>query len=356
MTASKVTKANYLRLVAILIGAVSGFQTYGEQALPAGSRGPAPIGIHEGRYVPIGGIKQWIQIRGENRNNPVLLFVHGGPGGSTLALGGAWLSWEKSFTVVHWDQRGAGMTYLENGDSEAGTMTVARMTDDGIEVAEFLRSHLHKDKIVLVGHSWGSILGIGMIKKRPELFAAYVGTGQVVNGPRNAQLNYIHELALAHSAHDDLALAELTELGSPPYRTMEGIGTLRKWGNLLSQGSGDPALPRRNPLPDLAPGYFEAYRQGAAFSVQQLGRYLGSPAEDLPSLGLDFAIPIFFFEGTADQITPTDLAEEYFNEIRAPHKEFVRFEGDHHFVAMNRPDEFLHELRSRVLPWANQAH
>ena len=149
----------------------------------------------EGLYVPIGGIRQWIQIRGEDRANPVLLYVHGGPGASALALSWAWQPWEKYFTVVQWDQRGAGRTYRLNGDAEAPGMTIDQMTKDGIEVAEYLRAHLHKEKIVLLGHSWGSILGINMVRRRPDLFSAYVGTGQFVEAERNEAYNYAHVLA-----------------------------------------------------------------------------------------------------------------------------------------------------------------
>jgi pimeloyl-ACP methyl ester carboxylesterase len=141
-----------------------------------------PNGIQESMYVMIGGIQQWIQIRGEDRNNPVLLFVHGGPGAGTIPYSSGWLGWEKYFTVVQWDQRGASRTYRQTGSSVGPTMTVERMALDGIELVEFLRTHLHKNKVILVGHSWGSYLGIHMIKQRPDLFAAYVGTGQVV-GP-----------------------------------------------------------------------------------------------------------------------------------------------------------------------------
>src|SRR6187402_944500 len=135
----------------------------------------SPKGVQEGTFVDIGGIKQWIQIRGEDRDNPVLLFVHGGPGGTTLPISSGWRPWEKHFTVVRWDQRGAGRTYgAAEEDALAPTMTIERMMQDGIELAEYLRSHLHKDRIILVGHSWGSFLGIHIVKQRPDLFYAYV--------------------------------------------------------------------------------------------------------------------------------------------------------------------------------------
>src|SRR6266446_1283995 len=122
-----------------------------------------PNGIDEARYVEVGGLQQWITIRGEDRNNPVLLFLHGGPGDATNPWGYAgFRSWLKHFTVVQWDQRGAGRTLGKNGPSLAPTITIDRMAQEGIELTELLRKTLQKEKIVLVGHSWGSILGVFM--------------------------------------------------------------------------------------------------------------------------------------------------------------------------------------------------
>lgn len=150
-----------------------------------------PNGIDEARYVELGGIEQWITIRGEDRKNPVLLLLHGGPGDATNPWGYAGLrSWLKNFTVVQWDQRGAGRTLGRNGPSLAPTITIERMAQDGIELAELLRKALQKYKIVLVGHSWGSTLGVFMVKARPDLFYAFVGTGQVADPTRNYAVAY----------------------------------------------------------------------------------------------------------------------------------------------------------------------
>jgi pimeloyl-ACP methyl ester carboxylesterase len=147
--------------------------------------------IDDSRYVEIGGIEQWITIRGEDRRNPVLLFLHGGPGDATNPWGYVtFRSWLKAFTVVQWDQRGAGRTLGKNGASSAPSITVAHMAQDGIELAEFLRKTLQKDKIIVVGHSFGSILGVFMVKSRPDLFYAFVGTGQVADPVRNYAVGY----------------------------------------------------------------------------------------------------------------------------------------------------------------------
>ena len=183
-----------------------------------------PNGIDEAKYVEVGGIEQWITIRGDDRKNPVLLLLHGGPGDATNPWGYAgFRSWLKYFTVVQWDQRGAGRTLGRNGPSLAPTITIDRMTQDGIELAELLRKALQKDKIVLVGHSFGSILGVFMVKARPDLFYAYVGTGQVADETRNYAVAYTELLKKAETLQDPRAIRELKEVGPPPYRKWPGV-------------------------------------------------------------------------------------------------------------------------------------
>jgi pimeloyl-ACP methyl ester carboxylesterase len=229
-------------------------------------------------------------------------------------------------------------------------LTIKQMVDDGIEVAEFLTEHLGKEKVLLVGHSWGSVLGVHMLKRRPELFSAYVGTGQVANMRRGEEYNYRRQMAQAERTQNKDALQALVDIGQPPYPDRSKIKILRQWADRLADGAGDPVQFRPEPLdPEfLNPGTLTTLQQGAEFSRNRL--YAELSAVDLPSLGLQFDVPMFFFEGTADQSTPMELAEQYFDEIIAPHKEFVRFEGCHHFVVMNRPDDFLRELLTRVRP------
>src|SRR2546430_3540745 len=142
-------------------------------------------------------------------------------------------SWLKAFTVVQWDQRGAGSTLGKSGPSMAATITIDRLTQDGIEVAEMLRRTLQKDKIILVGHSWGSILGVFMAKARPDLFSALVGTGQVADPQRNYRVAYDALLNKVTRVGEPRAIRELKEVGPPPYADGRGYGVQRKWSNLL---------------------------------------------------------------------------------------------------------------------------
>ena len=308
-----------------------------------------PNGIEESGYVLVGGIKQWIQIRGENKNNPVLLFLHGGPGASSIPISEGFRIWERNFTVVQWDQRGAGRTYRKNSARETGPLSVKQMTADGLELTAYLRRYLHHDRIVLVGHSWGSALGIQMVKARPDMFSAFVGTGQVVDAEETERFNYAHVLRRAQDANNTLALAELAQLGPPPWSDLEKLKSIRRLGSRFAADSGDAPNPRANfstPTLSLIDYYF--WMKGPAFTHALFNHDLQSL--NLRTLGTEFGVPIFFFQGTADQVTPIEPVEEYVAEIKAPHKELVRFEGDHHFVVFNRSQVFLDELVNRVLP------
>jgi pimeloyl-ACP methyl ester carboxylesterase len=311
----------------------------------------ASAGIDEARYVRVGGIDQWITIRGEDRRNPVLLFLHGGPGDAVNPWAYAgFRSWLKVFTVVHWDQRGAGRTLGRNGLSVADTMTLERMTEDGIELAELLRTALSTDRLVLVGHSWGSILGVLMVKERPDLFAAYVGTAQVADQTRNYLVAYDALLAKAEAEQEERALRELREVGPPPYPNGRGFGVQRKWSNLFE--GADRFLASTLGLAMTAPGYsradivdwFEGQGLSAGRLVPQTSALTGE------ALGGRFEVPVFVMQGAEDFTTPTSLAREFVDAIQAPRKEFIALEGGGHFAVFMQSEAFLRELEPRVRP------
>jgi pimeloyl-ACP methyl ester carboxylesterase len=314
-----------------------------------------PNGIDEATYVSIGGIEQWITIRGENRNNPVLLLLHGGPGDATNPWGYAgFRNWLKYFTVVQWDQRGEGKTFGRNGAAVASTITIERMVQDGVELAELLSKKLQKEKIVLVGHSWGSILGVFMAKKRPELFYAFVGTGQVADPPRNYAVAYAALVERASREHNSRALQELREVGPPPYKDGKGFAVQRKWANLVE--GGDVFIASMMGFALTAPGYslsdindwFEGQNVSGEHLVPQ------TSVLDPKLLGGEFAVPVFVIQGAEDFTTPTSLAKTYLNSIHAPRKAFATIEGAGHFAVFTKQDGFLKELRERVLPLIRQ--
>jgi hypothetical protein len=147
----KIALLGLLALLAILIVCAISYRAYHQQQNSAALAIHTLNGIDEAMFVPIGGIKQWITIRGTNRDNPAVLFLHGGPGTPTNLLDFSMApAWSPSFTLVQWDQRGAGKSFA-NGGTAATDMTIDRMAQDGIELTLFLREHLHKDKIIIVG-------------------------------------------------------------------------------------------------------------------------------------------------------------------------------------------------------------
>jgi len=313
-----------------------------------------PNGIDEASYVPIGGIEQWVTIRGENRNNPVLLFVHGGPGDVTNPWSFAFFApWEQYFTIVQWDQRGAGRTLRKTGREVAPTLTVDRMTKDGVELAEYLTKHLGKDKIIVVAHSFGTLLGLGMVRTRPDLFYAYVGTGQVADQPRNYSSAYDALLQKARATKNQQAIDDLKRVGPPPYNSGEGYGVQRKWSNKFE--GADEFLNGTIGLALVAPGItlqdINDDTDGQILSGERL--FDQSRSQGPKELGLEFSLPIFVFEGDEDFTTPTALAWQYFKLMKAPRKQFVPIHGGH-FAMFIHSDEFLRELVKRVRPLADR--
>jgi pimeloyl-ACP methyl ester carboxylesterase len=311
-------------------------------------------GIDEASYVPIGGIDQWVTIRGQNRANPVLLFVHGGPGDTTNPWTFALFApWEEEFTVVQWDQRGAGRTLAKSGPSIADTLTPDRMAQDGVELAQYLCKHLGKDKIVVAAHSFGTILALQMVEARPDLFYAYVGTGQVADETKNYSAAYDALVKKAVAIGNQRAIDELKSIGPPPYSDGRGYGVQRKWSNRF-EGS-DEFLPGLIGLTLVAPGGGIEYLNASLESQMLSGEKLFSQTrtQTMKDLGLEFKVPVFFFEGTEDFTTPTALARDYLAALTAPRKEFVPIEGGHFAVFMNST-AFLKELVEKVRPLASQ--
>jgi pimeloyl-ACP methyl ester carboxylesterase len=311
----------------------------------------SPNGIDEARYVELGGVEQWITIRGEDRNNPVLLFLHGGPGDATNPWGYAgFRSWLRDFTVVQWDQRGAGRTLGKNGSSIGPTITLDRMTQDGIELTELLRKSLQKNKIILVGHSFGSILGVFMVKARPELFHAFVGTGQVADPAQNYAVAYDELLKKAKALGEERAVRELEDVGPPPYSDGRGYAVQRRWSNFFE--GADFFIGSMFGLALGAPGYTTAdindWIDGQRLSAERLVPQ--TSVLEAQALGGEFVLPVFVIQGAEDFTTPTSLGRTLVDSIRAPRKEFVSIEGGGHFAVFMKPAAFLKELVPLVLP------
>jgi pimeloyl-ACP methyl ester carboxylesterase len=321
------------------------------------TRPPEPV--KEEMFVRIGAIDQWITIKGDDRNNPVVLFLHGGPGDAWSPFADSMFGgWEGNFTLVQWDQRGAGRTYAKSGPSIGPTMTVERMVQDGIEVAEFLTNHLHKTKIIIMGGSWGSILGIHMAHVRPDLFYAYVGLAQMVNERKNNSASYARVLELARVAGDRQAITELENIGSMPWDSdqIPKWHVYRKWELAYQAKRITAPAPQEKISPEYDSPEERTQRVAADdFSgAHFFGMTLSGPLEDvdLPALGTNFAIPIFIIQGQEDLTAVPELAKAYFDSIKAPRKQFYLVAGTGHEPSAPQLDLTLKVLTEQVRPLA----
>jgi pimeloyl-ACP methyl ester carboxylesterase len=187
-------------------------------------------GIVEEGYVRIGGIEQWVGVRGEDRHNPVLLVIHGGPGSSYSIFTPLLRSWEKHFTLVQWDQRGAGKTFAQTGPHATGRITMEQFIGDGIELAEYLCRSLKKDRLLLLASSFGSTFGLEMARRRPDLFHAYIGTDQNVGMVRGREQVHAELVGRLRAAGMTKGIKAIERIGMDPTRwTDEDFTTVAQW-------------------------------------------------------------------------------------------------------------------------------
>jgi pimeloyl-ACP methyl ester carboxylesterase len=320
-----------------------------------------PNGIEEARTIRIGGIEQFVTIRGKDRHNPVLLVLHGGPGYVEAPL--SWWyahDWEDYFTVVEWDQRGAGKTFLLNDPKAVSpTMTPQRMNEDVDEMVRFLRKNLRKQKIFVIGHSWGSYLGLELAKRHPEWLHAYIGVGQAASAPESERRGYAFALAEAQKSRNEKAIAELKAIAPYPRpgAPISAIATSHRWvdyfGGVMAfrHDQVDESRAAR-----LSPDYTDAEAphvyDGNEFSEEKLLPFvLGM---DL-SKDRDFRCPILLFEGRHDRTVNSDVAFEWLKTVKAPAKRFVWFENSAHEPMTEEPGRFLNALIRYARPFAVKA-
>lgn len=320
-----------------------------------------PNGVQESYKVKIGGINQWIYVRGQNRDNPIILFVHGGPASPISPL-----TWtfqrpvEEYFTVVNWDQRAAGKTFLEadiNLISE--TIKIDQYVNDAVDLALYLTKRYQKNKVVLVGHSWGTILGLKAALKRPDLFYVYVGIGQVINSVDNERLSYEYAVAQAEKSRNELALKELKSISPYPGNeplTRERIIVARKWAQYyggLSAYRSESKYYFNAPL--LSPEYTAADVNAIdAGNVATLGRILPEfLAVDFKNIN-NFPISIVMLMGRHDYTTSSAPTSEWLDKLKAPYKKAVWFENSAHLIPFEEPGKMLLALTEYVRPLATE--
>lgn len=320
----------------------------------------APNGIQESYAARIGGIDQWISVRGQDKANPIVLFAHGGP--SSPLIPTMWQfqrPLEEYFTVVHWDQRGAGKTFAsQDPNTYADTLKIARYADDAIEIAEYVRKRYGKRKVVLMGHSWGTVVAMTAALKRPDLFYAYVGIGQVIDVRENERISFEFGMQQAKAHGNTEAIKEMQT--SAPYPgnqpiTRERIITARKWaqhyGGLTAYRTESPYYYR---APLLSPEYNDCDRAGIDRGNEfSLGRVLPEFLDVDFSQVREFPIPVLMFMGRHDYTTPSQPTADWLARVKAPYKQGVWFENSAHMVMWEEPGKWLVSMLQYVRPLAD---
>ena len=306
-------------------------------------------GINESMYVDINGSKQWISIYGQSKDNPVLLYLHGGPGASTSLYDHAFTrKWSDVYTVVTWDQRGCGKSYDK---SHPETITADVMMQDGKAMTEFLRDYLQVEKITLLGHSWGSYFGANLALAHPDNYDAFIGTGQFIDRDENERRLY--DAALTWSENDP-----------------EGREMVEKWGATLEAGEEDVRLRSKimerygyGMMKDgtdysiVAAVFFNPYYSlkeildllnSEHLSSEYKSFFFSDGFVDMSLLGrYDYEVPYYNINGDMDYQTNYSLACEYFEKVDAPKKQLFVMKDATHGLLESRSEEFsgyLHQL------------
>ena len=322
-----------------------------------------PAGVERLQTVRIGGIDQWVSIRGRDRRNPLLLVIHGGPG-YVLLPESWWMSrdWEEYFTVVHWDQRGSGKTLLINDPVKlAPTMTLARSVSDAEEMVAWLRREFGKRKVFVLGHSAGTYAGLQLAVRHPDWLYGYIGVGHMANMPESERRGWAFAMDAARRADNAQAVRELQSLA--PYfapghpSALKDLYVERKWvgyfGGVMAYRHGNEA---DSDLVKLSPDYSREELRHIYDGNEFAERYLLAELVDGDwSATHALGCALFLFEGRHDYNANSEVAREWFDTVSAPEKRFVWFEHSGHMPMTEEPAKFLLSLVRLVRPIAEQA-
>lgn len=313
----------------------------------------SPRGIASLEYIDLGGIRQLVLIRGKDISNPLVLYLHGGPGSVAIPLEHCIRDLEDHCIIAVWDQRGAGKSYRKGMTRES--YAIKQYLSDASELIHILLKRFNKKKIYLIGHSWGSILGVLTARDHPDLLYAYIGIGQVVNMADNERLSYQYTLSKATEEKNEKAVKDLKGI-APPYLddagrlNIEHLYRERQWldklGGVTCDRSKGNALMIRNflksteyTLPELLGTVEAGMRRSCSYTWNEM-------------LGIDFIkqaprldVPVYFFIGRCDYNTPFELSYRYYQGLEAPKgKHFVWFEQSGHILILEEYEKFKTEM------------
>ena len=305
------------------------------------------IGITSLEKIEIGNYEQWVLIRGENINNPLLLVLHGGPGSPCMYLrNSVFGDLEKHFTVIYWEQRGAGKSF--NTGIPFFSMNIPQFYKDTHELMEVMLEKFNQKKMYIAGWSWGTVLGLEIAEKYPELLYAYLGIGQVVNLKEAEKISYQWALNKAYEEENSEAIKDLEKIGPPPYlwQTM----TQRKWLKTLG-GMYTTHWPEEKWRTESSE-YTED--EIAHFDKANIYSYVRLWGEVLKLNFLEKQIslecPVYLIIGKNDFITPAVLVEQLYNRLNGDQIELIYFENSGHGPHVEEPEEFYTLVVDKILP------
>lgn len=348
MTVKRIVMTLILLLASFVI-ALLALRAFWQQQAAVRIRIGSHVGIDSLEKIKLGGVDQWILIRGWNRNNPVLLLMHGGPGFPCMPFAHVAAELEKHFVVVHWDQRGAGKSYSPSIPNSS--MNMKQFVADTLELTDLLRARFNQPRIFIGAHSWGSMIAALAVAQAPDRFSAYFAISQAANAPESERMMYRWALDQAAAEGNEKATAELKQLGIPPYEQFADYYKMTDWIAHFSGKEHSPISRSRFVRLVLESPFYSwadlvRIPLGYRYSFSELWReafYKTDLLKQAPRL----EVPVFFFVGRHDHtaIASAAMAERYFNVLDAPRgKRLIWFEQSGHWPQLEEPQRFQAEL------------
>jgi pimeloyl-ACP methyl ester carboxylesterase len=290
------------------------------------------VSVHLREAIEIGGLRQWISIDGTNNRNPVLLFLHGGPGNSVMSYANKFTSeLQKRFVVVQWDQRESGKTAELNASDKP--LTVALMESDAVEVIQYLRTRFAQEKIFLMGHSWGGFLGLMASLHHPDLLHAYVAICPMVNQLESERISLAWMINKARQDNNTAALKDLATVNIP-------------------FGSGDQLYYHRSWLAKMRGNKPPLKSTSEAWSLKWLPMYNEALVVNFNDIAPEIGCPVYFFVGRKDLQTNWEITRDYYERLKAPAKRLFIFDNSGHSLNSSEPGKFQETVLKEILPLA----
>lgn len=324
-------------------------------------------GIQQDTYIQIGGIRQYVQIRGKDKDNPVILFLHGGPGSTQSFLSYSFQTGlEDDYTIVHWDQRGCGRTYYEN-EERAGELkkefTYEQLLADTDQLVDYLMERFEQDEVIILGHSWGSVLGSTYSIRHPEKVTAYIGVGQLVNFQKgNIVLleTTMKQAGEQGNSQDAAAMKEaIAQYQEWDTNTMIDLKLLNRSRSLTApyfSKKGQVSMPELTWKTLTAPTLAMKDLRWAFVTLGNQKKFMDSQEPLLQAMftydaGADaqyYNVPVCLISGEDDAICPTAMTETYFENLEAPKKEMVVMQDSGHYPHLDDSAVFCRELKKAL--------